>query len=69
MSLSMRVCVCVCVLCVCVCVCVCVCGVCARILHMQMLREAKEKAESVARYKLEEVGWGYNCRCKGASVP
>lgn len=29
---------------------------------MQMLREAKEKAESVARYRQEEVGDGYNCR-------
>ena len=31
-------------------------GLCTCVLHMQMLREAKEKAESVARYRQEEVG-------------
>ena len=29
-----------------------------RVLWLQMLREAKEKAENVARYKCEEVGHG-----------
>ena len=29
---------------------------CTCVLHMQMLREAKEKAESMARYRQEEVG-------------